>query len=225
MKAKELSFTEEFQTLKGGGILELEQSPFGYYRVIMSKVRITPGCWSWQVDVWWEADWTRSPSISPNIVNDRGEIITLQKISRQSPPCQVTRFNVIATAVAKSLQSCPTLCSPIDGSPPGSPVPWENSSVPCCEVLRKTHSSSVLLPPQMQNWSLTQRKHQTDPNWGMLCKTPTTLYFAKMSWLRRTRKDWAAASDQRWWSRKDKEMQCNRGLDSELEFFLNYKVT
>ena len=29
----------------------------------------------------------------------------------------------IATATAKSLQSCPTLCDPIDGSPPGSPVP------------------------------------------------------------------------------------------------------
>ena len=29
----------------------------------------------------------------------------------------------IAVAAAKSLQSCPTLCDPIDGSPPGSPVP------------------------------------------------------------------------------------------------------
>ena len=28
-----------------------------------------------------------------------------------------------STATAKSLQSCPTLCDPIDGSPPGSPVP------------------------------------------------------------------------------------------------------
>ena len=28
-----------------------------------------------------------------------------------------------STAAAKSLQSCPTLCDPIDGSPPGSPVP------------------------------------------------------------------------------------------------------
>ena len=28
-----------------------------------------------------------------------------------------------AAATAKSLQSCPTLCDPIDGSPPGSPVP------------------------------------------------------------------------------------------------------
>ena len=28
-----------------------------------------------------------------------------------------------AAAAAKSLQSCPTLCDPIDGSPPRSPVP------------------------------------------------------------------------------------------------------
>ena len=28
-----------------------------------------------------------------------------------------------AAAAAKSLQSCPTLCDPIDGSPPGSAVP------------------------------------------------------------------------------------------------------
>ena len=27
-----------------------------------------------------------------------------------------------AAAAAKSLQSCPTLCDPRDGSPPGSPV-------------------------------------------------------------------------------------------------------
>ena len=28
-----------------------------------------------------------------------------------------------AAAAAKLLQSCPTLCNPIGGSPPGSPVP------------------------------------------------------------------------------------------------------
>ena len=32
-------------------------------------------------------------------------------------------FSFIAAAAAKSLQSCPTLCDPIDGSPPGSAVP------------------------------------------------------------------------------------------------------
>ena len=31
--------------------------------------------------------------------------------------------NTAAAAAAKSLQSCPTLCNPIDGNPPGSPVP------------------------------------------------------------------------------------------------------
>ena len=46
--------------------------------------------------------------------------------------------NSAAAAAAKSLQSCPTLCDPIDGGPPGSPIPgilqartleWENSAV------------------------------------------------------------------------------------------------
>ena len=31
--------------------------------------------------------------------------------------------NIYAAAAAKSLQSCPTLCDPIDSSLPGSPVP------------------------------------------------------------------------------------------------------
>ena len=30
---------------------------------------------------------------------------------------------VAAAAAAKSLQLCPTLCDPIDGSQPGSPIP------------------------------------------------------------------------------------------------------
>ena len=32
-------------------------------------------------------------------------------------------LSAAAAAAAKSLQSCPTLCDPIDGSSPGSPVP------------------------------------------------------------------------------------------------------
>ena len=31
--------------------------------------------------------------------------------------------SLTAAATAKSLQSCPILCDPIGGSPPGSPVP------------------------------------------------------------------------------------------------------
>ena len=32
-------------------------------------------------------------------------------------------YSAAAAAAAKSLQSCPALCDPIDSSPPGSPVP------------------------------------------------------------------------------------------------------
>ena len=40
-----------------------------------------------------------------------------------SQPRSRTRFSCIAAAAAHSLQSCPTLCDPIDISPPGSPAP------------------------------------------------------------------------------------------------------
>ena len=39
------------------------------------------------------------------------------------PVLPTTSVSTAAAAAAKSLQSCPTLCDPIDGSPPGSPVP------------------------------------------------------------------------------------------------------
>ena len=43
-----------------------------------------------------------------------------------------------AAAAAKSLQLCPTLCDPIDGSPPGSPVPppGKNTGVGCHFLLQ-----------------------------------------------------------------------------------------
>ena len=36
---------------------------------------------------------------------------------------KITTNYYYTAAAAKSLQSCPTLCNPRDGSPPGSPVP------------------------------------------------------------------------------------------------------
>ena len=48
-------------------------------------------------------------------------------------------FITAAAAAAKSLQSCPTLCDPIDGSPPGS-RPWDspgkNTGVGCHFLLQ-----------------------------------------------------------------------------------------
>ena len=40
---------------------------------------------------------------------------------KKNSPTHMLHFT--AAAAAESLQSCPTLCDPIDGSPPGSPVP------------------------------------------------------------------------------------------------------
>ena len=62
--------------------------------------------------------------------------------------CTIQSYNIIdyipcctvAAAAAKSLQSCPTLCDPIDGSPPGSPRPWDspgkNTGVGCHFLLQ-----------------------------------------------------------------------------------------
>ena len=48
-------------------------------------------------------------------------IIYLQRINCLEHACYLAVF--LFAAAAKSIQSCPTLCDPIDGSPPGSPVP------------------------------------------------------------------------------------------------------
>ena len=51
-------------------------------------------------------------------------------LSSPSPGVLYSKFSLVIyficsspPAAAKSLQSCPTLCDPTDGSPPGSPVP------------------------------------------------------------------------------------------------------
>ena len=47
------------------------------------------------------------------------------KLCQQSPNCFRKHYSMwaAAAAAAKSLQSCPTLCDPVDSSPPGSPIP------------------------------------------------------------------------------------------------------
>ena len=42
-----------------------------------------------------------------------------QALGTQGSLAVVHELNCSAAAAAKSLQSCPTLCDPIDGSPPG----------------------------------------------------------------------------------------------------------
>ena len=47
----------------------------------------------------------------------------IQQHGNKKAYCRIPPFILMCAATAKSLQLCPTLCDPIDGSPPGSPVP------------------------------------------------------------------------------------------------------
>ena len=68
-----------------------------------------------------------SPGIEPRSpVSSASQADSLRLNYREAPNFFLCLFNLYVAAAAtaaKSLQSCPTLCDPIDGSPPGSPVP------------------------------------------------------------------------------------------------------
>ena len=51
------------------------------------------------------------------------EILYNDVLNCMSSQLLISNIAAAAAAAAKSLQSCLTLCDPIDGSPPGSPVP------------------------------------------------------------------------------------------------------
>ena len=88
-------------------------------------------------------------------------------------PCESCNINRVDTeashqylpataTAAKSLQSCPTVCDPIDGSPPGSPVPG---------ILQATGFSWSGLPfpspmheSEKWKWSHSSRPHGLQPS-------------------------------------------------------------
>ena len=72
--------------------------------------------------------------IDPHKTQDRA--LSHWSGSTESKTLDYQRTNPAATA-AKSLQSCPTLCDPIDGSPPDSPVPGilQARTLECCHFL------------------------------------------------------------------------------------------
>ena len=64
--------------------------------------------------------WTTVHGIAES---DMTEPLTLSAASPSPCPHQMRGAAAAAAAAAESLQSCPTLCDPIDGSPPGSTIP------------------------------------------------------------------------------------------------------
>jgi len=77
-----------------------------------------------------------------------------------------------AAAAAKSLQSCPTLCNPIDSSPPGSPRPWDspgkNTGVGChfllqCMKVKRESQVTQSCPTLATPWTAA---YQAPPSMG-----------------------------------------------------------
>ena len=97
----------------------------------------------------------------------------------------MVRCTISAAAAAKSLQSCPTLCDPIDGSPPGSTIPgilqaWENKK---CVWLSIARCPSPRLPATSLGSALDG---SNCPDFLSLCTVPpsqeATLSLALIGW-------------------------------------------
>ena len=98
-------------------------------------------------------------------------LVTVPLVSSSHSAMPVTSVYQVAAAAAKSLQSCPTLCDPIDGSPPGPIVPgilqartlewvaisssnaWEwkvkVKELSCVQLLATSWTAAYQAPPSM----------------------------------------------------------------------------
>ena len=92
-------------------------------------------------------------------------------LQRARLPCPSPIPAAAAAAAAKSLQLCPTLCDPIDGSQPGSPIPgilqarvlesptpgaYLNSCPSCWWRHSTTHPLSSPSPPAFLSFPMSQ---------------------------------------------------------------------
>ena len=78
-------------------------------------------------------------------------------------------FEYKVAAAAASLQSCPTLCDPIDGSPPGSPVPG---------ILQARTLEWVAISFSMKVKSLS-RVWLLATSWTAACQAPPSMGFSR----------------------------------------------
>ena len=103
----------------------------------MSQLLVTPWTVAHQAPLSMEFSrqeyWSGLPFPPPGNLPDSGiESISLALAGRFFTTREA---QPLTAAAAKPLQSCPTLCDPRDGSPPGSPRPWDslgkNTGVGC----------------------------------------------------------------------------------------------
>ena len=102
---------------------------------------------------------------------------------KKKPTYQAERFllNLLPlshAATAKSLQSCSTLCDPIDGSPPGSPS---------LGFSRQEHWSGLPFPPPMHEseklkWSRSVMSELFATSWTAAYQAPPSMGFSSQEY-------------------------------------------
>ena len=96
--------------------------PHGLQHAKLPRPSPSPGVWSDSCPLsWWCHPTTLFTYLCPTAVTVLHPGGGLSSILDAITSKVVSQLSV--AAAAKSLQSCPTLCDPIDGRPPGSPVP------------------------------------------------------------------------------------------------------
>ena len=88
--------------------MSMQALPLGYMLPLAQSETVTQQCT------------VLSPHPHPPHLNG---LPSLPRLNPRPAHMDLWALFLAAAAAAKSLQSCPTLCDPIDGSPPGSPVP------------------------------------------------------------------------------------------------------
>ena len=98
-------------------------SVFAHLRVAEALQMRWPQHWEWTAEERRNSVWCRQTFWKRGLwASVRGGQEALQVVYCQSCSCLAKKL-VSAAAAAKLLQSCPTLCDPIDSSQPGTPVP------------------------------------------------------------------------------------------------------
>ena len=98
--------------------------------------------------------------------------------------------NCHAASAAKSFQSCPTLCNPIDGSPPGSQIPGILQAR-TLEWVAISFSKNCHWTQRSHCWAYTLRKPE-------LKQTCTPLFIAALFTIARTWKQPRCPSADKW---------------------------
>ena len=93
---------------------------------------------------------------APGVHDGQGSLVCCSPWGRKDLETIEQLNNKRAGAAAKSLQSCPTLCNPIDGNPPVSPVPGILQArtlewVPISFSKARTHTKALQLCPTLSN--------------------------------------------------------------------------